>query len=76
MTGRYPAVFGQDFGFSALDTWSQSRWVWFMNWNDPSGEMKHPQEFRAIYQSERTLTLDELPWVRLGRTKVHYPILK
>jgi mannan endo-1,4-beta-mannosidase len=54
----------------------QPRWVWFMNWHDPSVEMGHSEAFRAVYESKRTLTLEELPWVHLGQPKVHYPVLK
>jgi mannan endo-1,4-beta-mannosidase len=55
---------------------SQPRWAWFMSWGDPSGEMRHGDTFRAIYDSARTLTLEELPWVKVKQPRIHYPILK
>ena len=30
----------------------------------------------ATYQCEQVLTLEKLPWVKLGEPKIHYPILK
>jgi mannan endo-1,4-beta-mannosidase len=55
---------------------AQPRWAWFMSWHDPSGEMRHPEAFRAIYESPRTLTWEELPWVHVKKPTVHYPVLK
>lgn len=55
---------------------NQPRWTWFMSWGDPSGFWMGGPGFLATYSSEEALTLDELPWVKLGRPKIHYPILK
>ncbi len=54
----------------------QPRWVWFMNWGDPVGFGPEGQTFQNAYNCAETLTLDELPWVRLDKPKIHYPILK
>jgi mannan endo-1,4-beta-mannosidase len=54
----------------------QPRWIWFMSWGDPSGLWSEGQAFLATYQSDETLTLEKLPWVKLGDLKIHYPILK
>lgn len=49
----------------------QPRWTWFMVWgNLPRGAD------RDVYDSNETLTWDELPWVKTKKPKVHYPILK
>lgn len=55
---------------------SQPRWTWFMRWGDAAGQGPEAQAFQATYQSDRTLTLEELPWVKLAQPKIHYPILK
>lgn len=47
-----------------------------MSWGDPSGLWSEGQAFLATYQSDETLTLEKLPWVKLGDLKIHYPILK
>ncbi len=54
----------------------QPRWTWFMSWGEPSGDWKQYKIFREIYESEETLTLEELPWVNITNPKIHYPILK
>jgi hypothetical protein len=47
-----------------------------MSWGDPSGLWSEGQAFLATYQSDETLTLEKLPWVKLGDLKIHYLILK
>lgn len=51
----------------------QPRWAWFMLWGElpPRGASGHD-----AYQSPRTLTHDELPWVSVGQPTLHYPVLK
>ncbi len=52
-------------------------WTWFMLWNDPfaytGGEA---DTLHTLFDSPRTLTLDELPWVHTKRPTIHYPILR
>ncbi len=55
---------------------SQSMWAWFMCWGTPSGRWGQYQEFKAIYESDKTLTGEELPWVTTDKPRVHYPVLK
>jgi mannan endo-1,4-beta-mannosidase len=54
----------------------EPRWSWFMSWGDPSGEKDGGQALRAIYDSAKTTTLDELPWASHTKPRVHHPILK
>lgn len=54
----------------------QPRWTWFMSWYDPEGAWAEREPYLALYKSEATLTLEELPWVKLVSPKMHYPILK
>ena len=54
----------------------QPRWTWFMYWHDPSKLEAERKEVCEIYQSNETLTLDQLPWVRIKKPKTHYPVLK
>lgn len=55
---------------------SQPRWTWFMSWGDPSGMWREFKSVLETYESEETLTLEELPWVKLGKPRIHHPILK
>lgn len=55
---------------------SQPRWAWFMRWGDSSGPGPEAQSSLATYECDETLTLEELPWVKLTKPRIHYPILK
>jgi len=58
---------------------SEPRWAWFMTWGDPMGpgsSFADLPKIREVYESERTLTLDRLPWVTDKHPTIHYPILK
>lgn len=54
----------------------QPRWAWFMYWHDPSTLHPEAKQVCEIYRSSETLTLDQLPWVKSKKPKVHYPVLK
>ncbi len=54
----------------------QPRWAWFMNWGEPITNWQERAAVEAAYQAAETLTLDELPWVKMKDPKLHYPILK
>jgi mannan endo-1,4-beta-mannosidase len=55
---------------------SQPKWTWFMVWGDLGGFGRGGTNPLATYQCEQVLTLEKLPWVKLGEPKIHYPILK
>ena len=58
---------------------SEPRWAWFMTWGDPVGIGGTREDFpkvRAVYESDRALTWDRLPWVKDKHPTVHYPVLK
>jgi len=55
---------------------NQPRWTWFMCWGAPSCQWRQYKEFMAVYESEITLTWEELPWVQSEKPKIHYPVLK
>jgi len=57
---------------------NQPRWAWFMAWGEPGGFARpgQPNPFRAVYESDQALTLDELPWVDVKQPKIHFPVLK
>lgn len=50
---------------------AQPRWTWFMRWGDPVG-----RGTRELFDSDRIITHDELPWVRVKNPVLHYPILQ
>jgi mannan endo-1,4-beta-mannosidase len=53
----------------------QPRWTWFMAWSVPYG-FDRWKAVREVYDSNETLTLEELPWVKISKPKIHYPLLK
>jgi mannan endo-1,4-beta-mannosidase len=53
----------------------QPGWTWFMKWGDPGGDRRGTDE-RALFESERVITHDELPWVDIKDPRLHYPVLK
>lgn len=55
---------------------AQPRWTWFMCWGEPGGFGGDFRNTMKIFGSEETLTFEELPWVKIGQPKVHYPVLK
>lgn len=55
---------------------NQPAWTWFMSWGDPDDFNREFRNTREIYNSERIITLDELPWVNLDNPTIHYPVLK
>jgi mannan endo-1,4-beta-mannosidase len=55
---------------------SQPRWAWLMLWGEPNPFIPQLALLREIYQSDQTLTLEKLPWVRVKHPKIHYPIIK
>jgi hypothetical protein len=50
-----------------------------MTWGDPMGMGATREDFpkvRAVYESDRILTWDKLPWVKNRQPTLHYPVLK
>jgi hypothetical protein len=47
-----------------------------MVWGDLGGFGRGGTNAVVTYQSEQVVTLDKLPWVRMGEPKIHYPVLK
>jgi mannan endo-1,4-beta-mannosidase len=54
----------------------QPLWTWFMLWGDLPPRGPGGPDFSAIYQDRRTITHDELPWVKVKDPTLHYPVLK
>lgn len=54
----------------------QPRWVWFMHWGDPERLLQNSDEFNKIFSSEKVITLDELPWVKISEPRIHYPLIR
>ena len=58
---------------------NEPKWTWFMTWGDPMGFGGTPADFpkmRAVYENDRTITWDKLPWVTDRNPRIRYPILK
>ena len=53
----------------------QPRWTWLMIWGIPNNP-ERVKAARDIYDCNETLTWEELPWVKIKKPKIHYPILK
>jgi mannan endo-1,4-beta-mannosidase len=54
----------------------QPRWTWFMHWGDPSALWTEQAAVRELFESDQTVTWEELPWVKTTKPRIHYPILK
>jgi mannan endo-1,4-beta-mannosidase len=54
----------------------QPLWTWFMLWGDLPPRRAGSIDYGPIYGDARTITHDELPWVRLKDPTLHYPVLK
>ena len=54
----------------------QPRWSWFMYWGDPSVLWCERADMLSTYQDRATLTLKDLPWVKMDHPRIHHPILK
>lgn len=54
----------------------QPFWTWFMLWGDLPPRRAGSADYGPIYGDARTITHDELPWVRLKDPTLHYPVLK
>jgi mannan endo-1,4-beta-mannosidase len=51
----------------------QPRWTWFMLWGDPPGWGPDAETFKAAYKCDQVVTLEQLPWVQSGKTKINPP---
>lgn len=54
----------------------QPLWAWFMLWGDLPPRRPGSVDYGPIYGDARTITHDELPWVKLKAPTLHYPVLK
>lgn len=72
LAGEKPIALGEVGSPPSLDILdAQPRWTWFMRWGDPVG-----RGARELFDSERVITHDELPWVTVKDPTLHYPILQ
>lgn len=55
----------------------QPRWAWFVAWNDPNSiQPSDRTALKATYASGRVVKWEDLPWVRVKRPSIHYPVIK
>ncbi|MFO7447345.1 MAG: glycosyl hydrolase [Ignavibacteriaceae bacterium] len=54
----------------------QPRWCWFMAWGEPYSGISENKDVIELYESDTAITLEELPWVKVTKPRIHYPILK
>jgi hypothetical protein len=47
-----------------------------MHWGDPSALWAEREAVRELYESEETVTWEDLPWVKIAKPRIHYPIIK
>jgi mannan endo-1,4-beta-mannosidase len=73
LAGNKPIALGEVGTLPTIDNLkSQPRWTWFMSWGEPHAADE--KNLRDLY--DNVVTLEKLPWVKLGTPKIHYPILK
>ena len=76
LAGDKPIALGEVGGPPSLEILeSQPRWTWFMRWGD-GGFRPGGVNYRELINTEKVISLDELPWVDLKEQKMHYPYLK
>jgi len=77
LAGDKPIALGEVGGIPAPEILRrQPRWCWFMYWGDPSTLWRERDALLAAYQSGDTLTLEDLPWVKVKNPRIHHPFLK
>jgi mannan endo-1,4-beta-mannosidase len=55
---------------------AQPRWTWFMHWGEPMSLWMERDAVRAFFEAPETLALEDLPWVKTAKPRIHYPIIK
>ena len=77
LAGNKPIALGEVGRLPSLEKLNeQPRWTWFMNWGEP---VRHGIDFKSFletYDSDKVITLDELPGVDISDPKIHYPFIK
>lgn len=77
LAGDKPIALGEVGAVPSIDILNiQPRWTWFMLWGEPAGAYRGGENFKTAYDSDQTITWDELPWVNIKKPKVHYPVLR
>jgi len=59
---------------------NEPNWTYFMPWQElyGFGQRGNPQALRALFDSDRVISLEKLPWVKFdnGKPLLQYPVLK
>lgn len=77
LAGDKPVALGEVGAAPAVDKLrEQPRWTWFMMWGEPGGFGGGFKTTMDLFGSETALTLEELPWVKLDKPVIHYPVIK
>ena len=74
-----PVAIGEVGDLPTLDILEkQPNWVWYMRWFDRNNyeSKEHYEALNKMFNSERVLNWDELPWTQKNKPKIHFPILK
>jgi hypothetical protein len=54
----------------------QPRWAWFTAWGDLAGGRNDRAAVTALVASPQVMNWDKLPWVKVTKPTVHYPVIK
>jgi mannan endo-1,4-beta-mannosidase len=77
LSGGKPVALGEVGGMPTPEILRrQPRWAWFMHWGDPSTLWAGREAIRELFESEVSVTWEELPWVKTAKPRIHYPIRK
>ncbi len=77
LAGDRPVALGEVGAPPKLDILNQQpRWTWFMVWGEMFWLWQERDTYQALYDSESTVGLEDLPWSKIDRPKIHYPVLK
>ena len=54
----------------------QPRWAWFVAWGDLAGGRADRTAVAALLGSESVISWEKLPWVKIAKPAIHYPVIK
>ncbi len=54
----------------------EPRWAWFTVWGDIGGPRQDRAAMMKLLGSDTVMTWEKLPWVKVTKPTVHYPVIK
>jgi mannan endo-1,4-beta-mannosidase len=54
----------------------QPRWAWFTVWGEIGGSRNDRAAVKALLGDDSVMTWEKLPWVKVKKPTIHYPVIK